>query len=180
MEMIGQKIKELRVLQGLTQEDLAAKTNLSVRTIQRIESGEVDPRSYTLQLLADALKVDLELFTAEKTPLIKQEEARKENQKWRSLLHLSGLFVLIVPPILLWLWKKEELKEAQQDYKDIMNFQWSMLLYIIASLLLSVLVVGIILLPLIGIFSSVIVLMNTVKVSNGQEYSYPLSIRFHQ
>ncbi len=57
MEMIGRKIKDLRVLKGLTQEDLAERTQLSVRTIQRIEKGEVDPRTYTLNLLAEALKV---------------------------------------------------------------------------------------------------------------------------
>ena len=56
MEMIGRKIKDLRVLKGLTQEDLAERTQLSVRTIQRIEKGEVDPRTYTLNLLAEALK----------------------------------------------------------------------------------------------------------------------------
>ena len=44
---LGIKIQELRKQKGMTQEDLADKTGLSVRTIQRIESGEVDPRSYT-------------------------------------------------------------------------------------------------------------------------------------
>ncbi|WP_083464754.1 helix-turn-helix transcriptional regulator [Marinifilum fragile] len=40
----GKLIKELRVKKGLTQEDLAERTELSARTIQRIENGEVDPR----------------------------------------------------------------------------------------------------------------------------------------
>ena len=36
----GQLIRELRLKKGITQEELAAKTDISVRTIQRIESGE--------------------------------------------------------------------------------------------------------------------------------------------
>jgi transcriptional regulator with XRE-family HTH domain len=40
---LGQKVSELRQLKGLTQEQLAEKCEVSTRTIQRIESGEVDP-----------------------------------------------------------------------------------------------------------------------------------------
>jgi transcriptional regulator with XRE-family HTH domain len=48
---LGKKILELRLAKGLTQTELAEKCNLSLRTIQRIESTEVTPRSYTLELI---------------------------------------------------------------------------------------------------------------------------------
>jgi len=48
---LGKKIAELRKAKGFTQEELVEKCNLSVRTLQRIESGEVTPRSYTLRLI---------------------------------------------------------------------------------------------------------------------------------
>ncbi|MFZ2340634.1 MAG: helix-turn-helix transcriptional regulator [Bacteroidales bacterium] len=54
----GKLIKELRIKKGMTQEELADKTEVSARTIQRIENGEVDPRAYTLQMIAKALEVD--------------------------------------------------------------------------------------------------------------------------
>lgn len=57
---LGQKIVELRLAKGLTQEELVAKCNISVRTIQRIESGEVEPRTYTIKAILDALDYDLE------------------------------------------------------------------------------------------------------------------------
>lgn len=44
----GLVIKELRIKKGMTQEELAEKTELSARTIQRIENGEVDPRALYL------------------------------------------------------------------------------------------------------------------------------------
>ena len=176
--MIGRKIKELRILKGLTQEDLAEKTSLSVRTIQRIESGDVDPRTYTLNLLADALDVKIETFTAEKVMKDIYQEPAKDHLKLLALLHLSGLFNLIIPPLLVWIWKKGEISGKEQHYKDVMNFQLSMLVYILASLILGVIIIGLILLPLIGVFSTVIILINTSKVMNGQDYKYPLSIRF--
>lgn len=55
---LGRKIAELRKAQGLTQEELVEKCNLSVRTLQRIESGEVTPRSYTIKIIFSTLRYD--------------------------------------------------------------------------------------------------------------------------
>lgn len=52
---LGKKIAKLRKAKGLTQEELVEKCNLSVRTLQRIEAGEVTPRSYTIKLIFTAL-----------------------------------------------------------------------------------------------------------------------------
>jgi transcriptional regulator with XRE-family HTH domain len=56
---LGKKISELRKDKGLTQEELVDKCNISVRTLQRIESGEVTPRSYTVKTILAALEYDL-------------------------------------------------------------------------------------------------------------------------
>jgi len=56
---LGRKIAELRTVKGLTQEELVEKCNISVRTIQRIEAGEVTPRSYTVKTILAALDYDL-------------------------------------------------------------------------------------------------------------------------
>jgi len=55
---LGKKIADLRRAKGFTQEELVEKCNLSVRTLQRIESGEVSPRSYTLKVIFAALDYD--------------------------------------------------------------------------------------------------------------------------
>jgi transcriptional regulator with XRE-family HTH domain len=52
---LGKKIVELRKSKGLTQEELVEKCNINVRTLQRIESGEVTPRSYTIKTIFAAL-----------------------------------------------------------------------------------------------------------------------------
>lgn len=57
---LGRKILELRKQKGLTQEELVAQCNINVRTIQRIESGEVTPRSFTLKTILNVLGEDLE------------------------------------------------------------------------------------------------------------------------
>jgi len=55
---LGNKISELRIAKGLTQSELAEKCHLSLRTIQRIESAEVTPRSYSIKLIFKNLDYD--------------------------------------------------------------------------------------------------------------------------
>jgi XRE family transcriptional regulator, regulator of sulfur utilization len=54
------RIAVARKQKGLTQEQLADLTNVTVRTIQRIESGESTPRAYTLKTIATALDINFE------------------------------------------------------------------------------------------------------------------------
>ena len=78
------ELKKIREAQHLTQEELAVKSGLSVRTIQRIESGTI-PRGYTLKTLASSLSIpeeDLlipaapaEIKNDEPAPVLEKAEA---------------------------------------------------------------------------------------------------------
>lgn len=57
---LGKKISDLRKAKGLTQEELVEKCNLSVRTLQRIESGDVIPRTSTIKLIFKSLEVSFD------------------------------------------------------------------------------------------------------------------------
>ena len=61
---LPQKIIIARKKKGLTQEQLADSANVTVRTIQRIESGDSIPRSYTLKTIAAVLESSFEELTA--------------------------------------------------------------------------------------------------------------------
>ena len=62
---LGKKISELRKAKGLTQEELVEKCNISVRTIQRIETGEVTPRMYTIKTILAALDYNLDAVSSD-------------------------------------------------------------------------------------------------------------------
>ncbi|GAB3218235.1 helix-turn-helix domain-containing protein [Algoriphagus aestuariicola] len=70
---LGRKLAEMRKAKGLTQEDLVAKCNLSVRTIQRIEAGEVVPRGYTIRALFEALEMDWNKTGVDQQPFFLKE-----------------------------------------------------------------------------------------------------------
>ena len=59
---LGQRLTSLRKEKNLTQEELAEKSHVSVRTIQRIEAGEVLPRISTVKILLEALGQNHESF----------------------------------------------------------------------------------------------------------------------
>jgi transcriptional regulator with XRE-family HTH domain len=54
----GKELTKIRNLKGITQEELASKSNVTIRTIQRIESGIVNPRSYTVKSIGEILGYD--------------------------------------------------------------------------------------------------------------------------
>lgn len=176
----GKLIKELRIKKGLTQEKLADKTELSARTIQRIENGEVDPRAYTLQMIAKALDVDISIFTETVSEI--NIESNKENERiWLALIHLSGLFFLIFPSVLIWSKKKDNIKGITDHYRDIINYQLSiwltfMLPGIIAFLFAKVpypIYVAI-------IFNLMFTIPNSIKVLNGRSYKYFYAYKFQK
>jgi len=125
---LGLKVAELRQQKGLTQEQLAKLCEVTPRTIQRIESGEVDPRAYTLNCLSTALEFDFS-----------EETTAKENL-WLALLHLSSIICIVIVPILLWSWKKNQSYKIDKHGRQVLNFQITMTLTLIAALFLLMIV----------------------------------------
>lgn len=62
-ELIGKRIQELRKRQGLSQEQVAEKAEISSNYLSRIECGKENPTLDMLIKLAQALKVEMrEMF----------------------------------------------------------------------------------------------------------------------
>ena len=64
---LGRRLVAIRKEKNLTQEELVEKSHVSVRTIQRIEAGEVLPRMSTVKILLDALGESFESFSTKST-----------------------------------------------------------------------------------------------------------------
>ena len=101
---LSQKIALLRKQKGLTQEQLAERAGVTVRTIQRIESGETIPRAYTLQNLAKSLEVEFEEFMAVQnqdmiTQTLTDQTSYDENKTFLKILYLSSFSFLFIPLI---------------------------------------------------------------------------------
>lgn len=101
---LGKKILELRLSKGLTQNELAEKCKVSLRTIQRIEMAEVTPRSFTIKSIFSALDYDFynanDQIKNEKTSSLQIWFLDFINLKKNTMRKVSFLSLLVVTLIL--------------------------------------------------------------------------------
>ena len=95
------------------------------------------------------------------------------------LMHLSQ-FAGTGPilPIVMWAVNKDQSPLIDQHGKNILNFIISMFIYVFASAILMLIVIGIIPLIAIAIASIACPIIAAVKANNGEYWPYPLCIRF--
>lgn len=90
---LGYKLSELRKQKNMTQEELVEACNVSVRTIQRIESGDVTPRMSTVKIIIAALDEDFDRF---KTTLSPQSQSELSLDHWLQMAWIAGIVYFIV------------------------------------------------------------------------------------
>lgn len=122
----------------MSQEELSVASGISVRTIQRIEKDEVNPRPYTTRKLLEALNISLEEFNANTHNHSKDtiEDSTKLNR-----FIMSNFLVFVLPIIflivLVVIWKKGRWSNtADLICKKILSFQiiWTILSVIVTLL----------------------------------------------
>jgi uncharacterized Tic20 family protein len=186
---LGHKVSELRKEKGFTQEQLAEYCEVTPRTIQRIESGDVEPRPFTRNSLSNVLEFDLG-----------KNELDKE-RFWVAALHLSSMFVIVLIPLLIWSWTKNRSYQVDKHGKQVLNFQITMTMALFACvfcllvglpaalifieqgigdlfLMSTLALLSTIPMIIIGIFSTYQGIINAIRSLNDQNTHYPLSIKF--
>ena len=91
---LGKQICDARIQQGLTQVELANKCRIDVRTIQRIESGSVSPRFYTIRLINEVLGTQFEM-NAEKSLMDEELSKYRSIFKKRKTIRITTAFTAI-------------------------------------------------------------------------------------
>lgn len=195
------ELKKIREEKNLTQEELAEKSGISVRTIQRIEAG-TEPKGYTLKTLASTLEIsekDLlvpviqkEEIKVEEPILINEFETEKpistteEVEIFKStlikIINLSSLpfawfpIANFLPPLLIMIFTKEKSQLA----KEIISLQ--ILLAIICPIIFLIVaflklgsasvMITMVGLTLINVF---IILRNSYEIDKTQSLRYKLN-----
>lgn len=120
METIGSKIIEIRKRKGLTQEELSNLSKINLRTLQRIEKGETEPRGNTLKNLCQILEINIEDIL---------DYGKAEDWKFITFFHLSVLSFIIIPlgniilPLILWLTKRDKIVHLNEQGLHLLNYQ---------------------------------------------------------
>lgn len=113
-------------------------------------------------------------------------DSTPESRMWASLAHISAFAGLVFPfgsiiaPLLIWLLKREEMPFVEDQGKEALNFNISMTIYMVASVLMILVVVGILMVVVLSFVWAVLVILAAVRSNEGIPYRYPLTIRFIQ
>lgn len=107
-------------------------------------------------------------------------------RNWAMLCHLSAFagfffpFGGIIGPIICWLTRRDDSVWVNINGKNSLNFQLSMLLYIVLAIPLIFIVIGIPIIIMLGTLKVICIIIASVKAGKGELFSYPLLIPFIQ
>ncbi len=101
-----------------------------------------------------------------------------DDKIWIIFCHLSlFLGVGLLLPLVVYLVKKDEFPAIGEQAREALNFHISIYLYGIICFMLVFVAIGLVLLPLLGLFSAVFAIVAAIKASEGKPYRYPVTIR---
>lgn len=96
------------------------------------------------------------------------------------LLALSGFvipFGNIIAPLVIWMIKKDQSAFVNDQGKESLNFQITIFIMMIVCFILFFVVIGIFLLPLVGLYWLIFSVIAGIKANGGERYRYPFAIR---
>jgi len=111
-------------------------------------------------------------------------EAPAKERTWHMFCHLSALLGYLVPlgwligPFVIWQWKKNEMPSIEAHGREALNFHLSMMIWFFLAALSVFILIGIVILPVLGLLHLIFIIVATVKANDGRPYRYPMTIQF--
>lgn len=125
-QKLAEVIRTRRAANGYTQNDLAEKTGISLRSIQRIEKGEVLPRSFTFRALEEILNFsDKDLIPA-------QNERKSFSNFGRVKRTILGVFAPLVLLMLAFAFIAQSPNFPETSFE--LSIYWAAVIFIIGVL----------------------------------------------
>lgn len=121
---MNKALKAKRIELCYSQSDLAEKAQLSLRTIQRVESGETIPKGHTLNAIVKALGVDIASLNEPSSEL----KTRIQLVNIATIVFCFIPFLSMLIPTIIWQKSKKEHPVVDETGRQILNVQilWSL------------------------------------------------------
>ena len=105
--------------------------------------------------------------------------ASQEDKTLALLTHLSGIVLSFVVPLIVWLIHKDKADKAflNDQAKEALNFQITIAIAFLICTVLSFIIIGALLMPLVWIFNLIFCILAGVKANEGVAYRYPFALR---
>ena len=93
------------------------------------------------------------------------------------LSHLLTLVGGFIAPLIIFLVKKDESKFVSDHAKESLNFQITLLIGYFIGIVTMILIIGVLILISLGIIHLILVIVATIRASEGKLYRYPINFR---
>jgi hypothetical protein len=103
--------------------------------------------------------------------------ASQDEKNMAMLIYILGIFTGFVAPLIIWLLKKESMPFVNDQGKEVLNFQITTILAWIVCVLLSFIVIGFFLMPVVGLGYLILMIMGALKAKDGIAYRFPFALR---
>lgn len=106
-----------------------------------------------------------------------------DSRNWAVFAHLSAIvaafFALaFLGPLVIWLLRRHEDPFVEAHAREALNFNLTLLVWLVVAVILALVLVGFLLLAVVGIGWLVLTVRAAVVAANGEPYRYPFTIRF--
>lgn len=107
----------------------------------------------------------------------------EQERQWALIVHLAALAGFVIPfgnligPLVVWQIKKADMPFVDDQGKEAVNFQITVSIAVLVSVLLMVVLIGMLLLPVVVLGALVLTVIGAVKANTGERYRYPFAWR---
>jgi len=101
-----------------------------------------------------------------------------DDRMMATLAHVLGIFTSFVGPLIIWMIKKEQSPFVDDQGKEALNFQLTLLIGYVISGIATVICIGPIIAMGISVVAIIFGIMAGVAANKGEAYRYPVNIRF--
>lgn len=105
--------------------------------------------------------------------------ASQEDRTIALITHLSGVVLSFIVPLIVWLIHRDKPDRAflNDQAKEALNFQITIAIAFLACSVLTLIVIGMLLMPLVWLFNLIFCILAGIKANEGEAYRYPFTLR---
>lgn len=93
------------------------------------------------------------------------------------LSHVLGFFTSFIGPLVIYLVKKDESEFIAAHAKESLNFQLTVFIGYFVSFILMIILIGVLLACVLSLVNLVLIIVATIRASEGRLYKYPFSLK---
>ncbi|MEA2710677.1 MAG: uncharacterized protein QOF78_3278 [Phycisphaerales bacterium] len=102
----------------------------------------------------------------------------QDDRTMAMLAHLGGILFGFLGPLIIWLIKKDQSPFVDDQGKEALNFQITLLIGYAIGGATTFVCIGFVILPVVWIAGLIFGIMGAMAANKGEAYRYPFNIRF--